>query len=344
MKFSIMDEIQKIIESKENYIYQHIINNIDQYVNKYCNEYQNQANNIETSSINEFKNIILEFMDNNNIKITINKNDRNTKREIEKYFQAIIKFLDEKKDNLKLEHVKILKNIFISEKGLKALKQNKISKNKIFSINDFIENYTKIAIIKLFKKEELKQKDLDKLKNIYLYFIFQIKDTENLKKLKKYIYTYLYEKKNINEFIYKSSEEIVQKGTKFEQKLRYLEIKYNELNININKVSNEMISFFGNDLRNNNTTDLLNFFIPKKIKSNYKYIEEQKVIFEDKILLDNLNYDENKIHLFSPEFLLLNGFKSEYQENDFEYLMKVIIVLNSLQNFLERLLMSLIFV
>ena len=126
-------------------------------------------------------------------------------------------------------------------------------------------------------------------------------------------------KKNINEFIYKSSEEIVQKGTKFEQKLRYLEIKYNELNININKVSNEMISFFGNDLRNNNTTDLLNFFIPKKIKSNYKYIEEQnKVIFEDKILLDNLKYDENKIHLFSPEFLLLNGFKSEFQENDFE--------------------------
>ena len=71
MKFSIMDKIQKIIESKENYIYQHIINNIDQYVNKYCNEYQNRANNIETSSINEFKNFILEFMDNNNIKITI---------------------------------------------------------------------------------------------------------------------------------------------------------------------------------------------------------------------------------------------------------------------------------
>ena len=318
MELSIMDEIQKIIESKEKYIYQRIINYIGQYNYDYSNEYKNHLNNIETSLLEEFKKILIAFMDKNNIKITIDKNEKNTMKEIEKYFIDIIKLLDEKEEHLKLVHVKILKNLLISEKGKKALKPNKNLNKKIFSINDFIENYSKIAIIKLFKEEEFKQKDSDDLKNIYLYYIFQIKDTENLKKLKIYIYTYLYDHKNINEFINKSSEEIIQKGTGDEQKLRNFEIKYNELNINFKKASNEMISFFGKDLRKNNS-DLLNFFIPEIIKRNYKYIEdENKAINEEQIALDSLEYDENKIHLFSSEFLIVNGLKSQLEENDFE--------------------------
>ena len=49
MELSIMDEIQKIIESKEKYIYQRIINYIGQYNYDYSNEYKNHLNNIETS-------------------------------------------------------------------------------------------------------------------------------------------------------------------------------------------------------------------------------------------------------------------------------------------------------
>ena len=39
---------------------------------------------------------------------------------------------------------------------------------------------------------------------------------------------------------------------------------------------------------------------------------------EDEIIIDDLNYNKNKIHLFSTEFLIVNGLKRKIEENDFQ--------------------------
>ena len=173
---------------------------------------------------------------------------------------------------------------------------------------------------KLFdnKKEEFEQKDSDELKNQYLYFIFQINDNEELKRLKYCIYNYLYEKKDINEFINISFEAINAKKNISFKDLRDKEMKYNEFNLSIKKINGDIISLFGKDLKKNNS-DLLKFFNIETISSNYNNaFSEKGAINEDKIVIDELNYNNNKIYLFTPRFLIINGLISKYKEDDFE--------------------------
>ena len=237
-----------------------------------------------------------------------------------------------------------MSNLLSQRKGLQAFSINKdLDKREIFTLNDFIANYSKIAIKKLFSNKVFGQNEFNELNKIYLYFIFQIKDSENLIKLKIMIYTYLYEKNDINDFIKNSSIEIFSKDKQDNLKLRGYELKYNEFNINIYKIPHNTGSFFGKDLHKDISV-LLDFFNHKKITSNDFYKNnEKKTITENQIVIDDIHYKENKIHLFSTEFLIMNGLKPKIQECDFEifndnnysvdlfakFLRKIIIELNN---------------
>jgi hypothetical protein len=207
-------------------------------------------------------------------------------------------------------------NLLTSKKGKEAI--NKYSENKSKTTTmDFIIKYTTLAFGKVFDKN-FSEIDSDKLKEAYLYFLFQIKDSENIKKLKLLIYEYLYEKPDINEFIKKSSIEIAKKGGADDTKLRNYEFKYFEFNISINNVQNNINLFFGEDLKKN-ISNLLNFFNPNNILNNKIYTDDVKLEGDDsKIVIDDLNYKKDKIHLFSTEFLVVNGLKSKIYENDFQ--------------------------
>ena len=127
-------------------------------------------------------------------------------------------------------------------------------------------------------------------KEAYLYFLFQIKDSENIKKLKLLIYEYLYEKPNIREFIKKSSIEIVNKGVAGDSKLREYESKYSEFNISINNAQNYINLFFGEDLKKN-ISNLLDFFNPNNILNNNIYTNDVKLQGDDnKIVIDDLYF------------------------------------------------------
>ena len=312
-----MNDINKMIKSNETYLYLRISNILDNY--RYKKEQLYQRINSESYLIYKYLDILKNYDANNQIKIE--KNETNIEFVINRYFDAIIKSLENEKSYLKLTHVKILKNLLASKKSLEILKYSKnLSSNKIFTIKDFLFYYSFIAMEKLFvdKNGEFEQKDSDDLNIQYLYFIFQINDTEDLKKLKYCIYNYLYEKKDINEFINKSFEEINSKGNIRDTDLRVFEMKYNELNLSINKIHGDMISLIGEDLKKNDS-DLLKFFNITTIQSNYNNsISEKSPIIEDKIVIDELNYKNNKIHLFTPRFLIINGLISKYKEDDFE--------------------------
>ena len=102
------------------------------------------------------------------------------------------------------------------------------------------------------------------------------------------------------------------------KKLKEYQVKNNELNISIAKIRDDVIYFFGKELKKN-ISDLLKFFNSKIITNNYKkVISEKNKITEDKIVINEINYDDSKIHLFTPQFLLINGLKTKYQEEDFE--------------------------
>ena len=148
--------------------------------------------------------------------------------------------------------------------------------------------------------------------------LFQIKDSENIKKLKILIYEYIYKKPDISEFIKNSSIEIVNIGVADDSKLREYESKYSEFNISINNVQNNINLFFGEDLKKN-ISNLLNFFNPNNILNNNIYKNDEKLKGEDsKIMIDDLNYKKDKIHLFSTKFLMVNGLKSKIYDNDFQ--------------------------
>ena len=69
----------------------------------------------------------------------------------------------------------------------------------------------------------------------------------------------------------------------------------------------------------NNISALLEFFNPEIIKTKFTYKDNKKIeIDEEKIVIDDLKFNNNKINLFSIEFLIMNGLKSKINESDFE--------------------------
>ena len=315
----VFDEIKKIINSNKNYIYQRIINYINNIpincIIKNINQ-PTKSNSLEY----EIEASLIKFILAYSIKTEFIKKEKFSMKEMEKYFNNIINFLENKNKDLRLFHIKILKNLLISDKGIDII-INYVQSNddNIFTLSDFIINYSKQATIKLFNKDFI-QNDLNELNNLYLYLILKINDEECLKKVKILIYTYLYEKKDINEFILKSSEYIVNNSNIDNKILKEFEIKFNEINLNINEIPKEIISLIGKDFMQNND-DLLHFFNKDNILNNYNYMTEvikNNNINEKIIVVDDLNYDKNKIHLFSTAFLIANGLKSNLEKCDFE--------------------------
>lgn len=192
---SLLNEIEKIMSTHKNYLYQRILNYIHESSNKYINDNYSHINKDEYSFRDRIKIILKKFTDDNKIIVEIPKNSNSFKNEAEQYLVKIIDFLEKKNENLRVVHAKILKNLLTRKKLKKDTKDNfDFNYQNTFTIYDFIINYSKVAIEILFNKD-FSQKDFDELNDLYLLLIFQIKDSENLKKLKFLIYTYLYEKK-----------------------------------------------------------------------------------------------------------------------------------------------------
>ena len=86
----------------------------------------------------------------------------------------------------------------------------------------------------------------------------------------------------------------------------------------IKEVSENVKSFFNK--KKENINDILNFFTANKIETNFQNFERlrYKGIPLESIVIDKLKYDNNKIYLFTPKFLITNGFKSKIELNDLE--------------------------
>ena len=312
---SLISGIENIMKKNKEYLYHQIINLIDNVSSDFSKETQIQIKEEKTT----LQEIIISTLSNyaKDNKINIEKSN-----EIKDYFVPIKNFLVESKQDLRKFHFEILYNLLTSAKGnslLKRMPNENVEKATNFIIFDFILNYTKATIGILFNKI-FDEKDFNKLNDVYLYFIFQIKDSNIIQILKILIYKYLYDKNNINDFIMESSKEIVSKrdNKNIAPELRNFESEYNEINMNFKKVQDNICSFFGKNLKRNKL-DLLSFFNPKQIKSNDIYINDGKLESEEEIIvIDDLNYKKDKIHLFSTEFLIVNGLQSNITDSDFQ--------------------------
>ena len=198
---------------------------------------------------------MMKYIKDNQIKEDIIENKKD---KIEQYFSDIISFLREKGEILRIFHINNLKNLIEESERLNINAENENS----FTINDFIVNYSNILIEKLFNKD-FHEKVFNELNETYLYFIFQIKDKNVVNKIKILIYKYLYENNDLNQFIIKTCEEIIHNTTNDDSNLKKYKLLYNEFDINIDKVQDKVLDFFGQNLKKD-THDILNFFDPKK--------------------------------------------------------------------------------
>lgn len=149
---SVLEEITKLLEIKEKkYLYLKILSYIYQKPDSYITEIQNQIKNIKIM-YNYIRAILENHLNQNNIKIKISENDKNTFREIENYFIKVIEDFENKKENLRVEQLTILKNLLSNKKSYKIIVR-KLETNNIFTIKNFIIYYSKFAIDKLFIKD-----------------------------------------------------------------------------------------------------------------------------------------------------------------------------------------------
>ena len=213
--------------------------------------------------------------------------------------------------------ITILKNLLFTMKD-NGIESNFISSNneKIFTINDLIYNYTLEILKKDLFNKDITLKESNELYDLYLYLIFQIKDPNFIIKLKILIYNYLYDKRNIIEFFIESSKDIFAMKNYDKEALKNLQEKYNEIDIiNFKIASDNVVSFFKR--HRSKIEDLIKIFDKNKIKDNLNKIKSGK-INKDDIVIDDPNFDQKKINFFSPEFLIVNGLKSDFENCDFE--------------------------
>ena len=313
MSMVIFDKIEQI---KEPYLYKKITDYISKNVNKMnlLKYYDSSKQKI----FNEIEKVMNVFANKNGIELN---DDKNILSRIYKNLDNIINWLKNLNSNLiRKEQLEILRNLLFSKKDKEIISNfndliNVNENGNIFTINDFIFKYT-LESINIIFNDTFGNQESAKLNNIYLYLIFQINEPDFIIKLKILIYEYLYGKKDINKFIFSTSENIVKKENFDNKTLKIMEIKNNEFDdIIISEVSKNIISFFDDKAKDIN--DIYNFFTPNNIENNLKKTES-KEIKPQFIVIDDLKYDNNKIHLFSPEFLISNGFKSKIELNDFE--------------------------
>ena len=298
------------------YLYKKIID----YINK---------NKIETTKYDYskgsemFNEIIKNMEDFSKIKgIEIKIMKKNNLEVIYDNFQAIIDWHENfDTNNIRKDHLKFLRDLLFSKKEKKVISNfdsDKEQANENFTVNDFILNYTLKATQKIFKND-FNDKDSDILINIYLYLIFKINEPEFIINLKVLTYTHLYKKKKFKQFI-SDSLECISNKKKFDNKsLKNLIKEKGEFDeFDIKEVSENVKSFFNK--KKENINDILNFFTANKIETNFQNFERlrYKGIPLESIVIDKLKYDNNKIYLFTPKFLITNGFKSKIELNDLE--------------------------
>ena len=223
--------------------------------------------------------------------------------------------------NQRKECIENLRVLLFSKEGEKV-KSNFRNENEEtkgnFSINDFILNYTLKAIEYVFNNN-FNDKDIKVLDNTYLYFVFKINDPESIINLKVLTYQYLYSNKNYKQFIKESLKYINQKKKSDNETLKNFIKEKDELDdIDIIEVSDNMKSFFNNK----GVKKSFKFFKAQNIDNNYtKFDSDRKKpegISRKNIAINPLKFDEKKISLFSPEFLISLGLKSQIQLNDLE--------------------------
>lgn len=298
------------------YLYDKIID----FINKNKIELCKNGDTNRQKMFNEIIKNMEDFSKIRGIEIKIMK--KNNLEVIYDNFQAIIdwhKNFDS--DNIRKDHLKFLRDLLFSKKEKTVLlnfDSNNGKANDNFTVNDFIFNYTLKATHKIFKND-FNDKDSDILIYTYLYLIFKINVPEFIINLKVLTYKHLYQKKKFKQFI-SDSLECISNKKKFDNESlqKFIKGKGEFDELNIKEVSENVESFFNK--KKENINDILNFFTANKIETNFQNFERLRYegIPLESIAIDQLKYDKNKIYLFTPKFLITNGFKSKIELNDLE--------------------------
>ena len=333
-----MSIIKEIKEWKIKYLYQRVIDYISQHSIEICR--LTYISGSEGNLLKSLKNKLDEIIKEKKIKLEIVKDEDETSSEkLYQIMNDLVKSLKTIKENNNVlrQQLTIVQNLLFTKKDDKIF-INFVDNDISNEIKDLILTYTSKVIEKLYYNIDSKAEDTEELQVLYLYLIFQIKDDNFVIKLKKLIYSLLYSnnKNRFNKFIIESSKIIVDK-TKVDDEvinsLKKVILEKSEIDIKINNVSQNCIKFFKEKQRNNK--NLYNFFTKDIIEKNFKLInqgdfkvnkdkdnyQEEKNIpkFEKKkIVVNELDNDSSKLHLFSPEFLITNGLKSKIDDSDIE--------------------------
>ena len=277
----------------------------------------------ESTKLNMFQKIMnnMENFSKTN-GIFINNCEINNLEDIYNNFNIIInwhKGLDG--NDIRKSHLEFLRDLLFKKNEIKEVVESNFESNnekatENFTVNDFILNYTLNAIPKIFEVQS--HEDSDFLDCIYLSLLFKVNDPNFIINLKVLIYQHLYGKKDYVNFK-SDSLKCIANELKFDDRtLKKFIMQNGEFDeLDIKEVSENVKSFFN---KKNEVNDLLNFFTAKNIQNNYNNFEKLKSegILREYIAVDTLKYDKNKIHLFSPEFLISNGLKSKIELNDIE--------------------------
>ena len=305
--------MRKIIKNLgNNYLYQRIVSHTNQ--NQY--QYQKKLEKYNKDSEKIIFDKIKYSLKDNNKNISISNTSKITLNEMLQYFDNIYNFYQKNNQESLMTLTNIIKNLLFTKKDNGVIFNfDDVNNEEIFTINDFIYNYILEALDKILFNNELIQENIEDLYDTYLYLIFQIQDPNFIIKLRILIYNNLYTKRDIIEFIIKSSESIAIKENFDNKTLIELQKQYNEIDINIKIVPDNVNTFFNK--KNMNIDEILNFFTKENIENNFEKIKNKKINIEE-IVVDGLNYNQNKVYFFSPEFLIVNGFKSDFEKCDFE--------------------------
>ena len=317
-KISLIDKIKNF---QNGYLYEKIIYAINQ--NPYKKETKKYNNDSEKRIFDLIKTAMKKEAEKKGKDF---EDDKITFKDMCDYFNFVYNICSKKKNQKqKRALTTILKNLlFKSDKNevnsiFSVL--NKESNNESeynFTIRDFIYNFALEAVEKGFI-EESKNEELQELFNTYLYLIFQVKDENFIIKLKILIYLHLYKERDLSNFIIETSKSILNEINFSKDTLMKHQKENKEIDINLKLVSENLTNFL--NIKRNNIKDILKFFSIENMKKNYEKIE-LKQFSKEEIAVDNLYYNEKegqkKIHLFSIEFLLTNGFKSSIDNSDFE--------------------------
>ena len=337
-----MSIIQEINEWNSKYLYQRVID----YINQHSIEISRltYTTGSEGNLLKSLANKLNEIRTKKNIKIKMeidkDKDEINSEK-LNQIMNDLIESLKKIKQNNSVlrQQLTVVQNLLFTEKDGKIFinfEDNDISNE----MKDLILTYTSKVIEKLCDDIDSKEEEFKELQTLYLYLIFQIKNDNFIIKLKILIYSLLYTntKKRFNTFIIESSKKVVDKEKVDEKTINTLKnyiLKKNEIdNMKINNVSQNVQKFFKE--KQSNKKDLYNFFTkdiitknfelinPKNIKVNQEYnmnSPEEKIIpkfDKNKIVVNKLTFDSSKLHLFSPQFLIVNGLKSEIEDSDIE--------------------------